>query len=139
MLHPSLHHVHAVAFDLDGVLYEAEIPVPGAADAVAAVRAAGMSVGCVTTTTSISPRLVVATLARFGFDARVDELLCPSSAAAAWLRAERASAALFVPAAAVEDFDGLRQDEGQPDAVVIGDLDVEWDFGTLNRAFRLVH
>jgi hypothetical protein len=41
-----------------------------------------------------------------------------------------------VPAAAVEDFESLRRDEARPDAVVIGDLDAEWDFDTLNRAFR---
>jgi phospholysine phosphohistidine inorganic pyrophosphate phosphatase len=139
MLHPNLRHLHAVAFDLDGVLYEGDMPVPGAADAVAAVRAAGLIVRFVTNTTSISRRLIVERLAKFGFSARVDELLCPSSAAAAWLRAEQASAALFVPRAALEDFVGVRIEETRPDAVVIGDLDVEWDFDRLNRAFRFVH
>jgi HAD superfamily hydrolase (TIGR01458 family) len=139
MLHTSLSDVRAVAFDLDGVLYEAETPVPGAVAAVAAVRAAGLAVRFVTNATSISRRLIVEKLARFGFLAHVDELLCPSYAAAAWLRMQSASAALFVPEAALEDFDGIRRDDSQPDAVVVGDLDVEWDFDTLNRAFRLVH
>jgi HAD superfamily hydrolase (TIGR01458 family) len=138
LLRPDLGGIAAFAFDLDGVLYESDAPVPGAAGAVAAVRAAGLPVRFVTNTTSISRRLIAEKLQRFGIPARPDELFTPAGAAAAWLLGERASAALFVPDRALEDFHGVPRDEERPDAVVIGDLDRAWSFDALNRAFRLV-
>ena len=139
LLRRELRGIAAFAFDLDGVLWEADAPVPGAADAVAAVRAAGLPVRFVTNTTSISRRLIAEKLRGFGMAAHIDELFSPAGAAAAWLRREGASAALFVPDPALEDFDGVPRDEERPDAVVIGDLDSAWSFDALNRAFRLVH
>lgn len=138
-VHPKLRGVHAIAFDLDGVLYEGETPISGAAQTVAAVRAAGMSVRFVTNTTSLSRRLIAAKLARLGIEANASELFCPARAAAAWLRHHELRASLFVAEAAVEDFDGVVRDDERPDVVVVGDLESGWTFETLNRAFRLIH
>jgi len=138
-LHPRLRGVRAIAFDLDGVLYEGDGPIPGAAQTVAAVRAAGLSVRFVTNTTSLSRRLIADKLARLGFEAHVSEFFCPARAAAAWLQRENLSASLFVPKPAFEDFEGVTRDDERPDAVVIGDLESGWTFETLNRAFRLIH
>jgi len=138
VLRRELRGIAAFAFDLDGVLYESDVPVAGAADAVAAVRTAGLSVRFVTNTTSISRRLIAEKLRRFGVPAGPDDLFSPAGAAAAWLLHERASAALFVPEPALEDFDGVPRNDERPDAVVIGDLDSAWSFDALNRAFRLV-
>jgi phospholysine phosphohistidine inorganic pyrophosphate phosphatase len=138
-LHPKLRSVRAIAFDLDGVLYEGERPVPGAVQTVAAVRAAGLSVRFVTNTTSLSRRMIAGKLERLGFQAHADELFCPAHAAASWLLHEHLSASLFVPAAAFEDFEGVARDDERPDAIVVGDLETGWTFETLNRAFRLIH
>ena len=138
LLRRELRGIAAFAFDLDGVLYESDAPIPRAAEAVAAVREAGLPVRFVTNTTSISRRLIADKLRRFGVPAGTDELFSPAGAAAAWLLREGASAALFVPDAALEDFDGVPRSEHRPDAVVIGDLDSAWSFDALNRAFRLV-
>jgi HAD superfamily hydrolase (TIGR01458 family) len=139
LLRRELNGIGAFAFDLDGVLYEDNAPVPGAAEAVAAVRSAGLPVRFVTNTTSISRRLIAEKLRRFGIPADTGELFSPAGAAAAWLLREHATAALFVPDAALEDFAGVPRDDERPDAVVIGDLDSAWTFDLLNRAFRLVH
>ena len=40
-LRAELRGIQAVAFDLDGVLYQANAPIPGAARTVQAVRGAG--------------------------------------------------------------------------------------------------
>jgi HAD superfamily hydrolase (TIGR01458 family) len=138
-LRKELQSIGAIAFDLDGVLYEGHTPIPGALEAVAAVRAAGLLVRFVTNTTSLSRRLIADKLVRFGFDAGANDVLCPARAAAAWLLREKATAALFVADAALEDFNGVVPDEEQPDAVVIGDLESGWTFDVLNRAFRLAH
>lgn len=138
-LRAELERIRAVAFDLDGVLYEADTPIPGAARTVAGLRAAGLPVRFVTNTTSISRRLMVQKLERLGFHAEIGELFCPARAAAAWLLRQGARASLFVPGAALEDFESVPRDDERPDAVVIGDLESGWTFESLNRAFRLVH
>jgi HAD superfamily hydrolase (TIGR01458 family) len=134
----ELAHIKAVAFDLDGVLYESDAPVQDAARTVAAVRENGRAVRFVTNTTSLSRRLIAARLQRLGFDASVDEIFCPSLAAASWLRQARRSAALFVRPEAREDFTGIVEDGDHPGAVVVGDLQEAWTFQRLNEAFRLV-
>jgi phospholysine phosphohistidine inorganic pyrophosphate phosphatase len=138
-LRAELETVRAVGFDLDGVLYEADAAIPGAPRLVAALRAAAVPVRFVTNTTSISRLLIAQKLARLGFSASVDEIVCPARAAASWLLRERARASLFVAGPALEDFAAVRLDDDEPDAVVIGDLDAGWTFESLNRAFRLVH
>ncbi len=138
-LRAELQGIGAVAFDLDGVLYQANAPLPGAARAVAAVREAGLQVRFVTNTTSRSRRLILEKLEQLGFRADAGEVFCPARGAVAWLWSQRASASFFVPSPALEDFEGVPQDDEQPDAVVIGDLGDGWTFESLNRAFRLVH
>jgi ribonucleotide monophosphatase NagD (HAD superfamily) len=82
-LHPALLHIRAIAFDLDGTLYENDAPIPDAVETVSAVRASGLSVRFVTNTTSISRRLMAAKLQRLGFQVEVGELFCPTRAAKA--------------------------------------------------------
>ena len=121
------------------MLYEADAPIPGAKAAVKAVRDTGRQVRFVTNTTSRSRRLIVEKLGQFGFDASADEVFCPATGAAAWLRQQGARAAFFLPDPALEDFEGIAIDDERPDAVVVGDLGPSWTFERLNRAFRHVH
>jgi HAD superfamily hydrolase (TIGR01458 family) len=138
-LDAQLRGIRAIAFDLDGVLYEGDRPIPGAVQTVAAVRGAGLPVRFVTNTTSLSRRLIADKLKRLGFAASAGELFCPARAAAAWLLRAGLSASLFVPEAAFEDFEAVARDDERPGAVVVGDLESGWTFEALNRAFRLVH
>ena len=138
-LRAELRGIQAVAFDLDGVLYQANAPISGAARTVETVRGAGLQVRFVTNTTSLSRRLIVEKLERLGFRANAEEVFCPAGGAVVWLRRQGASASFFVPSPALEDFEGVPQDDERPDAVVIGDLGAGWTFELLNQAFRLVH
>jgi HAD superfamily hydrolase (TIGR01458 family) len=134
--------VSGVLFDLDGVLYNGEDPIDGAAEAVASVRRSGIPSLFVTNTTSRPRSALRAKLARFGIRVGLDEFLTPPVAAAAWIRGKgEGRAALFVPEATREDFVGLEAEPGAEDLhyVVIGDLGAAWDYATLNRAFRLLH
>ncbi|HEU0129387.1 MAG TPA: HAD-IIA family hydrolase [Mycobacteriales bacterium] len=76
----------AALLDLDGVVYRGTEPVPGAAAAVAAARAAGMEVAFVTNNASRTPEAVVAHLASVGVPARADEVATAAQAAATLLR-----------------------------------------------------
>jgi HAD superfamily hydrolase (TIGR01450 family) len=71
--------------DLDGVVYRGAEPVPGAADAVAAARAAGMRMAFVTNNAARTPAAVVAALAAVGVPTTEDEVVTAAQAAATLL------------------------------------------------------
>jgi len=135
---PRAPEIAAVLLDLDGTLYTAEGPIPGAAEAVRALRARGVAVRFVTNTTTRSRRALAERLNRMGFPAAPEEIYSPPWAAGRFLRARGARAFLLVPESAREDFAGVPEDDQRPDYVVVGDLGEDWTFERLNRAFRLI-
>jgi len=74
-------NVDAVLLDLDGVLYVEDEAVPGARDAVSALRAGGLAVRFVTNTTVLPRRRILERLARLGFTATPEELATPAALA----------------------------------------------------------
>src|SRR5215469_18301003 len=117
----------AILFDMDGVVYNSDTPIPGAAEALAWVRAQAIPHLFVTNTTSRSRAVLVEKLARFGIPATGQQVLTPCVAAAAWLRDRNArDVSVFVPPKARCEFDGIpclpEQAEAGADYVVIGDL-----------------
>ena len=136
--------MRALLFDMDGVLYNSEEPIPGARETLAWVRGNKIPHLFVTNTTSRGRDALAAKLGRFGIPASSSEIMTPCEAAADWLRSQcAANVALFLRPAARPAFDGLNllpdDAESGADYVVIGDLASAWDFATLNRAFRLLH
>jgi phospholysine phosphohistidine inorganic pyrophosphate phosphatase len=136
--------MQALLFDMDGVLYNSDQPIPGAAETLAWVRSREIPHLFVTNTTSRGRDALASKLAAFGMPASPSEIMTPCEAAADWLRSRGASrVALFLRPAARPAFDGLdllpADAESGADYVVIGDLANAWDFATLNRAFRLLH
>ena len=133
----------ALLFDMDGVLYNAEEPIAGAAEALEWVHTQRIPHLFVTNTTSRGRAVLVEKLARFRIAATADQILTPCLTATAWLQNQKpGSVALFVRGAARADFEGLAwlPDDAEAGAsyVVIGDLGEGWDYRTLNRAFRLL-
>jgi phospholysine phosphohistidine inorganic pyrophosphate phosphatase len=136
--------MRAILFDMDGVLYNSEEPIPGAAETLAWLQQRRVPHLFVTNTTSRNRAVLSEKLARFGITASPSEVMTPCEAAVDWLRSRNdGSVALFLRPAARTAFDGLAclPDEAESGAryVVIGDLGSAWDFKTLNRAFRLLH
>lgn len=135
--------MHGILLDLDGVLYVGDEAVPGAADAIAWLRGHEIPHLFLTNTSSRPRAAIVEKLARFGVDARAEQILTPAAAAAAWLQdSDVGRPALFVPEATASEFADLdplpADDEKGAGCVVVGDLGHGWDFETLNRAFRLL-
>ena len=133
-----------VLFDLDGVLYNADTPIPGTDAAVARVRRLGIPHLFLTNTTSRPRSALVAKLASFGIQSDESQIWTPPAATVEWLARQPAGpAALFVPEATRAELAAIPQvhpnSESGADYVVIGDLGSQWDFATLNRAFRLLH
>lgn len=133
----------ALLIDLDGVVYQGDAAVPGAAAVLRSLRDRGIPHLFVTNTTSRSRDGIVDKLAGMGIEAAVERILTPPVAARAWISAHVGGPlALFVPDATRVEFEGadvLGDDDGRgAGAVVIGDLGEGWSFATLNRAFRLL-
>jgi len=133
----------AILFDLDGVIYDGSQPVAGASQVVDWVRGADIPHLFLTNTSSRPRSALLDELAAMGIAIQADEILTPPVAAAAWIRTHRPGpAALFVREATREEFEGVEQlpadAESGAGAVVVGDLGQQWDYPTLNRAFRLL-
>lgn len=135
--------IRGVLLDLDGVFYVGDEPVPGAAAALAALRAAGMPTLLVTNTTSRPRAALLEKLARLGIPAEAGDVLTPAVAAGDWIRGHGIGAvAPFFAEATVADLGAVErlpeEAEAGAGAVVLGDLGEAWDFAALNRAFRLL-
>lgn len=135
--------MRALLIDLDGVIYQGEQLIPGAADVLAWVRERRIPHLFVTNTTSCSRRGLAERLVRFGLTVPADALWTPAVAACQWLADETSGPiSLFVADAAREDFASLPRLDASAETgaagVVIGDLANEWSYERLNRAFRLL-
>jgi len=76
----------AVLLDLDGVLYRWPEPIPGASEAVAALRKAGKRIAFVTNNSSRTPAQVTERLAAVGVDAKLEEVVTSALATATFPR-----------------------------------------------------
>ncbi|MDR1727259.1 MAG: TIGR01458 family HAD-type hydrolase [Acidobacteriota bacterium] len=140
--------MNGILFDLDGVVYNSETPIAGAAEALARIRERGIPHLFVTNTSSRGREALVEKLGRFGIPTAAEQIVTPCVAAAEWLRTRQAgqagdSAALFLAPKARADFSGVRclPEDAESGArfVVVGDMGERWDYRSLNRAFRLLH
>ncbi len=127
----------AVLFDLDGTVYENGIALPGAPEAISALRARGLEIGFVTNTTSRSRRHLTERLRGMNIPTE-PELVCTAlRAGAEHLEAEGFTRiAPLVPELALEDLADFEIVTDKPQAVIVGDLDDRWNFDILNTAFR---
>jgi HAD superfamily hydrolase (TIGR01458 family) len=134
---PATADLRAVLLDLDGVLYVEDEPIPGAVEAVAALRGLGVALRFATNTTARPRDAVLARLERLGMPVAGDELVTPASLAVAYCRAARLRRAMLLMHDDVKrDLAGLEEVDRDPDVVVVGDLGEEFAYPVLNRAFR---
>jgi len=126
----------ALLFDLDGTLYTDAGPVPGAVEALAALRRRGVPFRCVTNTTRRSRRLLALRLSGYGFLVPPAEIISAPLACVSLLRSRGVRrVAAYVADDTLEDFAAFDLAAARPEAVVVGDLGDAWDFAKLNRAF----
>ena len=132
----------AILFDLDGVLYEGNRSIDGAADTVNWFVQNHIPHLFLTNTTSISRNELVIKLAAFGIKSNREDFLTPPVAARKFLQTNKVTRiAVFVPETTKEefsDFDLITDEHEKVDAVVIGDLAEQWTFDTMNRIFRIL-
>ena len=128
------------ALDLDGVIWRGSETVPGAPQAVASLRAAGIPLAFVTNSAMRTPAQVAAKLAHHGIPDAESEVITAAMAAATMVEAgERVlaigseglhTALVGVGAELVED--------GPADAVVVG-ITMSFDYDDMVRAIIALH
>jgi glycerol 3-phosphatase-2 len=132
-------HQFVVCCDLDGVIWRGDEAIAGAADGVAALRAAGAHVAFLTNNSSGRVSDYVAKLARMGIEARGVDVATSAQAAAALLHEELPRGSTVLACAGPGVVEALERnaffvvDEGPADAVVVG-WHHEFDFERLARA-----
>ena len=130
----------AILFDLDGVLYESDKPIDGAADTINWFNKNNIPHLFLTNTTSKSRMELVDKLSGFGIESKQEDFLTPPVAANQWLQVNNLkNIALFVPETTREEFSAFNlvtDTDSSIDAVVIGDLGEQWSFDIMNQVFR---
>ena len=97
--------MHAILFDLDGVIYQGDRPIEGAADVIAWIRSEAIPHLFLTNTSSRPRSELCRKLGRMGIAIDPEQILSPPVAAARWLHAQSAGPlALFVPPATQAEF-----------------------------------
>ncbi len=129
----------ACIIDLDGTIMTPSGPVPGAPEAIEALRRAGIPFVFATNTTRSPRRALAERLTATGIRVESSGIWSAPLASARWLRSRGIRrVSLLLPKASFEEFDGFEMDEVEPEAVVLGDLGSEWTFERLNAAFLAV-
>ncbi len=128
----------AVLLDLDGTVHARGALLPGAAEAVDALRARGVRLRFLTDTDSQPPEAILAELAALGLTVDADELFTPVAAARLLLAADDARALLMVSAAVRPALAAFAAERGQdkPSHVVVGDCRDVLGYPLLDAAFR---
>src|SRR4029079_406383 len=126
--------IRAALLDLVGVVYQGERPLPGAVEAVAGLREAGLRLRFLTNTTRMPRRALLSRLSEMGIVVAEEELFTPAQAARTWLKTKRLSPHLLIHPDLEEDFANLDGSAGE--AVVVGDAAQGFTYAALNTAFR---
>src|SRR5215813_13791261 len=130
----------AILLDVDGVLHVSGEPIPGAADAVRALRKAGHRLRFVTNNTTRSRAQLANELRQLGVELDDDELQTTAAAAARALRGKRVLA--LTMHALVGDLEGVELVGEDADAVLLGGADetpetnLVFSYINLARAFH---
>ncbi len=129
--------VDGLLIDIDGVLMHGSAVIPGAIEAMAALRARDIPHSFLTNTTIYCRHTLLDRLRALGFVMEMDQLLTATYAASQYLREQEAQSyfPLLLPDAQLE-FDDLEIDETNPEFVVMGDIGASFNFARLNTAFR---
>ncbi len=134
--------LRGVFLDVDGVLVRHHLALPGAAEALRAIRARGLKLMLLTNLTRFSSQALAEVLGAAGIEVAPEEVLTAQEATLAAIRAAQPGAKvhLLAPPHADADFAaaGLQPSrEGSADCVYIG-YDRQAGFAELSAAFQAV-
>src|SRR5215471_3226801 len=132
--------VGAVLLDIDGVLTLSWRPIPGAVQAIVAVRDAGYPLALVTNTSSRTRGWIADTLAGAGFPVAADDIFTVAQLTATYLAAQYPGARclLLNDGDLTTELPGVTVtgiEDPEPDVIVLGAAGPPFDYPALNRVF----
>ncbi len=129
--------IKSILFDISGVLYEDDKPVPGAVDVVNQLQQrSGLSLRFLTNSSQMTEQMILSSLANFGFQIERSQLFTPSTAVKRLL-VERDLTPFCVIHPNLEP--EFAEFEGKvANAVVVADAAEQFTYDKLNKAFRLL-
>ncbi|MFC3678584.1 TIGR01458 family HAD-type hydrolase [Bacterioplanoides pacificum] len=132
--------MQAILFDLEGVIYQQKKLIDGAAETMEWVRKQHIPHLFVTNTTTMSQQQVSALLTSLGVYNTPEQILTPAVTTRDWLQQHPGQKmAVFVPDAIRHEFDDVVSfNDSEAAGVIVGDLGANWNYFTLNHAFRIL-
>jgi phospholysine phosphohistidine inorganic pyrophosphate phosphatase len=132
--------IRGILLDLEGVIYQEQDTIPGAVEAIDVLERCGLRI-CYVTNTTIQPRRAIAKrLASMGISINRDNLMTPPVAAGLLLARMRASRVHLAAAESLaedfRDFELVEADSADIDAIVLGDLYLDFTWRRLNNLFQ---
>lgn len=130
----------ALILDMEGVLHVDWAALPGAPQALARFRAAGIEVAVLTNTTGRTRTAIAERLGRLGMPVPAERIVTSAWAAAEHLRGQRHRPRVYALAepAVLEELDGLNLvgSPAEAETIVLGGPDERWTYALLNDVFR---
>lgn len=136
MLTLSTPRTKALLFDLSGVLYIDNTPLPNAQQQIHLARQHGFTLRFVTNTASQSSAMILEQLNAMGFQCEADELFTAPRAAKAYLLENQLRPFCLIHPNLEAEFDDLIQ--AHPNCVLLGDAKENLNYTQLNHAFQLI-
>jgi HAD superfamily hydrolase (TIGR01458 family) len=133
----------ALILDMEGVLHVDWAALPGAPEALARFRAAGIEVAVLTNTTGRTRAAIGERLGSLGMAVPAERIVTSAWAAAEHLRRQPQRPRVYALAepAVLEEFDGLNlvRSPAEAETIVLGGPDERWTYAALNAVFRALH
>lgn len=137
---PALTGIRGLLIDLDGVLYVADTPVPGAKETIARLAAEDVPRRYLTNTTTRTAASVLEKLQHMGFEVHAGEVFSPITATVQFLKNQGTpSIHPVVRDSVLQEFADFPVEETHPDYVVIGDIGAAWSYPLINKIFAQLH
>lgn len=132
--------MQAILFDIDGVIYQRGTIIDGAAETLKWLRQQQIPYLFVSNSTTLSRDQICARLNSSAIQCASDQILTPAVAARDWIAEHPGKKmAVFVPDAIRHEFDDVVSfNDNEAQGVIVGDLGANWNYFTLNRAFRIL-
>ncbi|KAI6204586.1 hypothetical protein M3Y94_00692500 [Aphelenchoides besseyi] len=131
--------VKGFLLDITGVLYNSSpnggLVIAGSVDAVKRLYAES-KVRFVSNESTSTPAKLLEKLKRLGFDIRLEDLFTPAPVAASYLNKQKLRPHLLVHKGIVDDFASC--DRQNPNCVVVGDAENNFNYENMNAAFRVL-
>lgn len=133
--------IQGILLDIDGVLYTGNTPIPGAIESIRFLRENMIPFRCLSNTTRKSRAAISQKLSHYGLDIPEKLIFTPASALVALLKEDAIRKCFFLTSGDVQNdllVDGIVHCDSNAEAVVVGDAGDNFNYSSLNTAFRLL-